>query len=354
MSVKQAPLISAICCALLGFNSFAQDSKVPLQAADTKPSATSAQQQAVMARQVEVSPQRQAAIASRRIRQHHASSISDRNPTEQEALAIAALSALMSVPPERALPLLERTLRLQKSELVKARALFVLGQIGTAPARSLLLKNATDLRGPLQLEAIRAVGIGGDVASLKALLPIFISGDSAQQESVISALTIADDRALLAQLAVMAKDPDQREMITDRLAAIGAVAELRQLASQGIAGINLARAYAIAGDVESVLKIARSDPSADARVEAIRSLGMIRKDEAKRALLGLYQNAKTPEEKAAARSGLLMAGDQAGVLSLYRATKDATEKRELLQTLGMMGGDAALEAIDAALDGKQP
>jgi HEAT repeat protein len=250
--------------------------------------------------------------------------------------------------------LLERTLRAQKSDLVKARALFVLGQIDTSAARAMLLKNATELTGPLQLEAIRAVGIGGDTLSLKSLLPIFISGDTAQQESVLSALTIADNRTLMTQLAIITKNPDQREQVTDRLAAIGAITELRQLAAQGITDINLARAYAIAGDLESVLKIARTDALATARVEAIRSVGMIRTDAAKQALVGLYQNAKTPEEKAAARMGLMMAGDQASVLRLYREAKGATEKRELLQTLGMIGGDAALEAIDAALDGKQP
>jgi hypothetical protein len=325
-------VITTLCAALLSLNSFAQN-----------PTAQ---------RQTQVSSARQTEVADRRMR--HAASVSDRAPTAQEALAIAALRALMSAPPERALPLLERTLRAQKSDLVKARALFVLGQIDTSAARAMLLKNATELTGPLQLEAIRAVGIGGDTLSLKSLLPIFISGDTAQQESVLSALTIADNRTLMTQLAIITKNPDQREQVTDRLAAIGAITELRQLAAQGITDINLARAYAIAGDLESVLKIARTDALATARVEAIRSVGMIRTDAAKQALVGLYQNAKTPEEKAAARMGLMMAGDQASVLRLYREAKGATEKRELLQTLGMIGGDAALEAIDAALDGKQP
>jgi hypothetical protein len=40
------------------------------------------------------------------------------------------------------------------------------------------------------------------------------------------------------------------------------------------------------------------------------------------------------------------------VLSLYRAAKTSDEKRSLLRTLSMIDGDAALQAIDAALDGK--
>ena len=51
--------------------------------------------------------------------------------------------------------------------------------------------------------------------------------------------------------------------------------------------------------------------------------------------------------------GLLIAGDEQGVLALYRAAKTTEEKRTLLRTLTMMDGDAALEAIDAALENKQ-
>ena len=82
----------------------------------------------------------------------HARGISDGKPTEAEALAIAALRTLMSALPERALPLLERTLRQSQSNLVKARALLVLSQFDTPTARSLLLKSALELQGPLQLE----------------------------------------------------------------------------------------------------------------------------------------------------------------------------------------------------------
>jgi HEAT repeat protein len=305
-------------------------------------------------------PNAQASIIDEQARnQAHRSSqqrasADNRKPTEAEALAIAALRALMSAPPERALPLLERTLRAQKSDLVKARALFVLGQIDSPAARALLLKNALELRGPLQLEAIRAVGIGGDVASLKSLVPIYLSGNAEQQESVVTALTIANNKALMAQLAVQSKNSEQREVIITRLAALGAVSELRQLAAQGVGGINLARAYAIADDLDGVLKIARTDADPAARLEAIQSLGILRNDGAKQALIEIYQSTKLSKEKAAALNGLLIAGDQAAVLKLYRAAQNAQDKRELLRTLGIMGGDAAIEAIDAALEGKQP
>ena len=280
--------------------------------------------------------------------------ISRLKATDEEALAIAALRALLSAPPERAVPLIERTLSHQKSDLVKGRALLVLGQIGTPAAQVLLLKNAQQLKGPLQLEAIRAIGISGDPASLKALLPLHQAGTEAQQNAVILALGIADNSALLSQLATMTSVAKQREAILMRLASMGAVAELNALAKQGIAGINMARAYAIAGDLDGVLKIARGDADPAVRIEAIRSLGMIRKEPARQALQEIYQSTKLAEEKSAALSGLHIARDEKRVLSLYRSAQTAEEKRELLRVLGWIGGDAALEAIDAALEGKQP
>jgi hypothetical protein len=50
---------------------------------------------------------------------------------------------------------------------------------------------------------------------------------------------------------------------------------------------------------------------------------------------------------------MLMADDQQGVLTLYRAAKSSDEKRALLRYLAMMDGDAALQAIDAALEEKK-
>ena len=63
--------------------------------------------------------------------------------------------------------------------------------------------------------------------------------------------------------------------------------------------------------------------------------------------------ATDPEIKDAALQGMLIAGDEQGVLALYRAAKSSEEKRELLRTLAMLNGDAALQAIDAALEDKK-
>ena len=46
--------------------------------------------------------------------------------------------------------------------------------------------------------------------------------------------------------------------------------------------------------------------------------------------------------------------NEAALLKIYRASTDAQEKQTVLRHLTIIGGDAALEAIDAALQGKAP
>ena len=74
---------------------------------------------------------------------------------------------------------------------------------------------------------------------------------------------------------------------------------------------------------------------------------------ARAALRDIYSRSTDEEIKEAALQGMLIAGDEQGVLTLYRAAKSSDEKRALLRYLAMMDGDAALKAIDAALEDKK-
>ena len=56
----------------------------------------------------------------------------------------------------------------------------------------------------------------------------------------------------------------------------------------------------------------------------------------------------------AALEGRMIQGNEAALLEIYRASSDAQEKQAVLRQLTIIGGDAALEAIDAALQGKAP
>lgn len=276
------------------------------------------------------------------------------NLSERDALAIAALEGLMSAPDARALPILQKVLKGTHSDLVKSRALFVLSQIGLDEAQLTLLEFVRNGKGELRGEAIRSVGIGGNAKSLEALLPILQSGDGSLRPQIIEAFMIAGRKDLMLHVAKSAKNEGEAEQAIHMLSAMGAVDELRQLGADGKYAGSLIQAYAISGDLLSLRRIAESSAPVAQREEAIRSIGIVSSKEGNQALREIYARVTEPELKDAALQGMLISGDEEGVLALYRGARNSTEKRDLLRVLSTMGGDAALEAIDAALQGNSP
>ncbi|MCB1588938.1 MAG: HEAT repeat domain-containing protein [Xanthomonadales bacterium] len=281
-----------------------------------------------------------------------AASLQAREPvSERDQLALVALEGLMAAPAERALPLLQRTLAGSASTEVKQRALFVLSQVEDPAARTLLLQTARSGDAELRVEAIRSIGIGGDEASVGELQSIYRDGDAEIRSAVLQAWLIADRPDEVYQVAQDASDPGADEAIS-MLGAMGAQAQLRQLASSGRGSTSLVNALAVADDLDGLLAMARGNGQSELRLEAIRAIGIVDGEAAEQALQQLYQEASDDALREAALQGLLVADAEAAVLALYRQSNDPAHKRELLRTLTIMGGDEALEAIDAALRGE--
>jgi HEAT repeat protein len=274
-------------------------------------------------------------------------------PTEDESLALAALEGLMSQPPERALPILKRVLGGSQSVLVKRRALFVLSQIDAPEAQTLLIDTARAGDPALRAEAIRNIGISGNPKSLAVLKQIYEGGDAKTKEHVLQAWLISDSKSEVYQAAVGAKTDEEADNAIRILSAMGARDELRKLGETRKANGNLVKAYAVAGDLASLRKIAQGSGETSTRLEAVRSIGIIHSEEARTALREIYSSAKDSEIREAALQGMLIENDEQGVLALYRASKSTEEKRALMRTLSIMNGDAALQAIDAALEDKK-
>src|SRR5262245_29233796 len=95
---------------------------------------------------------------------------------DKEELKMEALRALMSAPPERALPIVTKVLKGNGSDELKKQALFVLGQIDLPEARTVLVDTARTGDAELRHEAIRSIGIGGDEAALAELGAIYSGG----------------------------------------------------------------------------------------------------------------------------------------------------------------------------------
>jgi HEAT repeat protein len=278
---------------------------------------------------------------------------SPRAPSDKEALALAALEGLMSQPPERALPIIKKVLAGSQTTLVKRRALFVLSQIDAPEAQDILLQTSRSTDEPLQHEAIRSIGIAGNPKSLAALQEIYKSGNETVKKQVLEAWMIAERKEEIYQVAINAKSDTEANEAIRMLGVLGARDELRKLGDRPNAGRGLVDAYAISGDLASLRKIADGSGDVSIRSEAVQKIGIIGNDAARSALREIYTGSSDAEIKKAALQGMLISDDDKGVLELYRAAKTTDEKQALLRTLSTMDSDAALEAIDAALEGKK-
>jgi HEAT repeat protein len=272
---------------------------------------------------------------------------------DQEELQMAAMEALIAAPDDRALPLASKVLNGNYSEELKERALFVLSQIDHQEAQEALLTAARAGSGELRYEAVRMIGIGGNDASLAALRSVYADGDPELRDAVLEAYLIADDADSVYELAVNAQTEDEFGKALEILGAMDAREQLRQLRDRAGSNEDWIDALAVSGDLETLRDIAsdNGDPARQAR--AIEALGIAGGDEVNGTLVEIYRNADSGDVREAALNGMLIADYDAGVLELYRESKDPIEKKALLQYLVNMDSDLVWDVIDSALGGTE-
>jgi len=277
----------------------------------------------------------------------------DGEPGDRDNLKIAALEALMSAPPEKALPLVDKVLTGNHSTEVKERALFILSQIDSSEAQATLLRFAREDSGELQLEAIRMIGIGGDKDTLASLGDVYQVGNRDVKDAVLEAYLIADDARAIYDIAVNTDNEEDFSEAVDMLGAMGALNELRELRNRAGMSETLIDAYAISGDSETLRELAMDSSDPELQTKAIEALGIVGGEQVDSTLVEIYRNADSDEVRDAALSGMLISGHDSGVLELYRRATDPVEKRQLLEYLVMMDSEAIYEVIDQALAGDQ-
>jgi len=269
---------------------------------------------------------------------------------DSDELKVAALEALISAPPERALPIVQKVLASDASDELKSRALFILSQIDTPEAHAALTDAARNSSGELKMESIRMIGIGGDAETMAVLTDLYASGDADVREAVLEAYLIADDSDAVYQIALNTEDPDEFEDAVEMLGAMGATEKLRALRERNGMSDALINAYAMAGDVESLRALATDGSDPERQVQAIEALGVAGGPEVGATLGEIYRSGESAEIKKAALEGMLIAGNDEIVLELFRASQDTDEKRDLLEMLVLMDSDAVWDIIDQTLE----
>ncbi|MEL7313205.1 MAG: HEAT repeat domain-containing protein, partial [Pseudomonadota bacterium] len=194
---------------------------------------------------------------------------------DTDDLKAVAIEALITAPENRALPIVTKLLRSDEDVDLKSRALFVLGQMRSNDAVSLIVEMAQSQDPAIQSEAIRMIGVGGNRVALDAIKEIYLTGDRDVRKSVLEAYLIAGDSDGILKIAQSAESSEDFEDAVEMLGAMGASAELTALRGQFGSSEALIDAYGVAGDFDSLASIAQDNSDPDAQIQALQGLGIV-------------------------------------------------------------------------------
>ncbi|HEV8582486.1 MAG TPA: HEAT repeat domain-containing protein [Thermoanaerobaculia bacterium] len=274
------------------------------------------------------------------------------NPSaeEDEELKLYALNGLMSSDSRRAVPMLVKFLDGHHSQRLKEQALFVLSQSDSPEARKILVDVARGSRYPeLQRKAIESIGISGDDEGIQALTEIYSATDKPGVKiAILDAYLVADQTGRVFAAAREEKDPQVRRKAISQLGPMNATQELRQLyrneTSQGLK-LMILEGLAVADDADALIEIARDEKEPVLRRKAISGLGINDSPKAAAALKSLYTANADAGVRRAVIEGLFIQDNARALIELFRVEKDPELKREIVQKLGLMDSDEAMEFL---------
>jgi HEAT repeat protein len=268
---------------------------------------------------------------------------------DDEDVKLMAINGLMNSDPERAIPILEGILNGHQPVKLKERALFVLSQSSSQRAFEIVVRTAKSGPPDLRNRAVRTLGILGGERSRGVLTDIYNStADVSVKKSVLKSYMIAGDRARLLALAKGEPNAELRADAVLQLGVIGARNELTELynAEQSIpVRKKILQAMFIGGNSEKLAEIARNEKVLELKVTAIRNLGLLGGGRSGDLLLSLFNSDPRPEVRKGVIEALFIQGNAKTLVNLARAEKDPETKREIVQKLSVMRSKEATDYL---------
>lgn len=266
-----------------------------------------------------------------------------------EELKLMALNGLMQSDPEQAIPIIERLLQSSNSEKLKDRALFVLSQSSSPRALDILTRTAKNGPPDLRSRAIRYLGIMGGERSRQILTDVYTSStDPDVKKSILRSYMISGDRGRLLALAKGEPNADLRAEAVMQLGVMGAREELSQLynTEQSIdVRKRIIQAMFIGGNAEKLADIARNEPVLDLKLAAIRNLGLLGGDRSGQFLLSLYNSDSRPEIRRTVINSLFIQGNAHALVDLARRETDLDLKKSIVSKLSLMKSKEATDYL---------
>lgn len=268
----------------------------------------------------------------------------DPQKLNDDDVKLMVLNGLMGTDSEKAVPVLEKVISGNSSTRVKERAIFVLSQSSSQQAMDILGRVARDNTRPdLQAYALRYLGIMGGDGSRKVLADVYGgSHDIRIKKSILKSYMIAGDRARLLALAKSEPDAELRGEAIRQLGIIGARSELADLYNSETSvenRKNIIQAMFIGGSADRLGEIARAERNPELRAAAIRNLGLIGGARTGDLLVSIYESETNKEVKESVVKSLFLQSNGKALIALARKETDPELKREIISKLALIRSD---------------
>ncbi len=273
---------------------------------------------------------------------------------------LLALSSLLHTDQDRVVQQLDRYLRSDASPALKEQALLLLAQCTSPRARTLLAEVSRGATLPgLQLQAIRHLGSLGSGENRRLLEEVYRSStDPEVKAAALHGLMVAGDVERLFAVARSERDPGLRRSAIQWLGTRRAAEQLRKLygsAPQDKEAV--LTAMAAARQLEDLARIAADgrEPQSLRRIAA-RHLGSLRGVDAGRlekALTAIYERETDRELRRAALEGLAIQRRDQALIAIARGERDPELRRAALQGLSRIGSREALEFLSGLAQPKE-
>jgi HEAT repeat protein len=110
-------------------------------------------------------------------------------------------------------------------------------------------------------------------------------------------------------------------------------------------------AMGVAGDVETLLEVARQGQDISLRRKAIQSLGVYGGPQSAETLRSIYAAAPDPTIRGAVIEALFVQQNARALIDLYRTEKDRKVRREIVRYLSIMDSEEATQFMSKIFEG---
>jgi HEAT repeat protein len=269
-----------------------------------------------------------------------------------DELKLMALNSLMRADEQRAIPMVDKILRGTGSPRLKERALFVLAQNNTVPARQIVIDIAKGAGNPdLQAKAVTYLGALGGAETRQALPEIYKASTSVDvKRSILRAFMAAGDRARLLDVAKTETSADLRAEAVQQLGAMGAQEELSQLyQSEASPDVRkrIIQSMFTGHNEARLIQLLRSETEEDLKRSIVQNLGMMASPTSAEALTSVYASDKNDAVRRAVIDAFGQQRNSKVLIELAKRETDPAMKKRIVDRLSNM---KSTEATDYFLE----